>query len=203
MARPSHARERRLEFAPILARAFAELGYRRASTAELAERCGVRENVLYRLWKDKRAMFIAALEYIYSLSESRWRATASAQNGDATTAEKMLEYEATHHGEFGHYRVVFAGLSEADDPVIRKAMQSMYERFAGFIAEQVKSHRAAQRKTPADRNDRFCDPSQAAWALVGLGTILDVAKELKLMTAAQQQRLMLNAGRLLLEGGSR
>ena len=48
--------ERRAEFIPILANAFAELGYRRATTAELARRCDVQENILYRLWPDKRSM---------------------------------------------------------------------------------------------------------------------------------------------------
>ena len=49
MPRPDRSPDRRRELAPVLARAFAELGYRRATTAELAERCGVQEKALYRL----------------------------------------------------------------------------------------------------------------------------------------------------------
>ena len=49
MPRPSKADERRRELLPLVAEAFSELGYRRATTAELAARCGVQENILYRL----------------------------------------------------------------------------------------------------------------------------------------------------------
>ena len=49
MARPSQSPEKIKELLPVVARAFAELGYRRTTTADLARRCGVRENVLYRL----------------------------------------------------------------------------------------------------------------------------------------------------------
>ena len=43
--------QRRRELAPLLARAFAELGYRRATTAELAVRCGVQEKALVEVLK--------------------------------------------------------------------------------------------------------------------------------------------------------
>ena len=72
MPRPNLSNERRLELVPIVARTFAELGYRRTTTAALAERCKVRENILYRLWPDKRAMFVASLDYVYQLSEETW-----------------------------------------------------------------------------------------------------------------------------------
>ncbi len=68
MARPNQADSRRKELMPIVTGAFSELGYRRTTTAELAKRCGVRENILYRLWPDKKAMFVASIEYVYKLS---------------------------------------------------------------------------------------------------------------------------------------
>jgi AcrR family transcriptional regulator len=58
---------------PLVARAFADLGYRRATTAALAKRCGVRENVLYRAWPDKKAMFIASIEFVWQLSMDIWQ----------------------------------------------------------------------------------------------------------------------------------
>lgn len=44
------------ELLPLLAQAFSDLGYRRATTASIARRCEVRENILYRRWNDKAAM---------------------------------------------------------------------------------------------------------------------------------------------------
>ena len=57
MARPNLSDARRRELIGTVATTFAELGYRRTTTANLAERCGVQEAILYRLWPDKRAMF--------------------------------------------------------------------------------------------------------------------------------------------------
>ena len=47
MPRSSRSAERRRELMPHIARAFAELGYRRTTTSELGRRCRVRENILY------------------------------------------------------------------------------------------------------------------------------------------------------------
>ena len=151
MARPNLSAQRRVELAPVLAKTFAELGYRRTTTAELAARCGVGENVLYRLWADKRAMFVAALEYVYELSESTWAELLESSNGAATAAERILDYEAKHHGELGLYRIVFAGLSETEDPEIAAALRRLYGRFHAFVRRHVEGHRAECPAPPRDR----------------------------------------------------
>src|SRR5262245_36518789 len=93
MPRPSQVNEKRRELIPIIARAFVELGYRRASTAELASRCKVRENILYRLWPDKKTMFIAAINYVYELSARIWEGMLK-DRSDTSAAKKLLAYEA-------------------------------------------------------------------------------------------------------------
>ena len=109
------------------------------TTAELAARCDVRENILYRLWPDKRAMFTAAIEYVYELSESTWSELLQDSDGSVDPAELLLDYEAGHQGEFGLYRIVFAGLSETDDPAIADALRGVYRRFHAFVKRQVAS----------------------------------------------------------------
>src|SRR5262249_6236625 len=110
MPRPSQIDTKRRELLPILAQAFAELGYRRATTAELAARCGVQENILYRLFADKRRMFIGAIGFVYDNSMRVWQRLL-AEGGDraAGPARALLDYESKHHGELGLYRIVFAG----------------------------------------------------------------------------------------------
>ena len=179
----------------MLARAFAELGYRRATTAELAERCGVQEKALYRLWPDKRAMFLAALDQVFAESEALWEHLASERGQTGSTAERLLAYEAEHHGEHRLYRIVFAGLSEADDPVIREALGGLYGRFQRLIQGQVERHRRG-RKRAAD-----LDPALSAWAIVGLGTVANIGRELELLKARERSRLMGEAGSRLLGGG--
>lgn len=195
MPRPDQSPQRRLEFVPILAKAFAELGYRRTTTAELAGRCGVRENVLYRLWPDKRAMFIAALDYVYQLSEATWDALLAQASGGASSAERILEYEASHQGEFGLYRIVFAGLSETDDPEIAAALKGLYGRFQAFVEKQVSAHRDG---LPDEEEE--LEPELVAWAILGLGTVANIGRELGLLSAADRARLVSEVGRELLGG---
>lgn len=195
MPRPDRSPERRRELAPALARAFAELGYRRATTAELAERCKVQEKALYRLWPDKRAMFLAALDQVFAESEAVWERLASAQGQKGSTAQRLLAYEADHHGEHGLYRIVFAGLSESDDPEIRRALASLYGRFQRLIQGHVERHRRG-RKRASD-----LDPALVAWAIVGLGTVANIGRELELQGARERARLLGQVGTRLLGDG--
>lgn len=192
MPRPSKIVEKRRELLPIVAKAFADLGYRRTTTAELAERCKVQENILYRLWPDKKAMFIAAIGYVYELSDAIWKRQLAEKDADMTGAEKLLDYEAGHHGEFGHYRIVFAGLSETDDPDIRAALADMYQHYQRFVREQVAGHQSKrQKKSPPEA-------ALIAWALIGMGTVASIGRELGLLNDRQRRRLVSDIGRALL-----
>src|SRR5262249_14663577 len=148
---------------PVVATTFAELGYRRTTTAELARQCGVQENVLYRIWPTKKAMFVDAIGYVLDNSLAIWRKLLDEAGDDAEAAMKLLEYEAAHHGEFGLYRIVFSGLSETDDPDIRTALQRMYRQFHAFLAEILTARNA--------KSGRGEDGKELAWVLVGLGTV--------------------------------
>lgn len=174
---------------PIVAAAFADLGYRRATTAQLARRCGVRENILYRAWPSKKAMFLAAIEYVFDASLSRWKGLLARQDESAPAAQRVLNFESTHHGEFGLYRIVFTGLSETADAEIRSALRRMYQRFHAFIVAQM---RASQASAPP------AELELAAWAFVGVGTISNISRELRLLSAEDRVRLFQQIGGLLL-----
>jgi AcrR family transcriptional regulator len=195
MARPSHIQEKRRELLPIVARAFAELGYRRATTAELARRCGVQENILYRMWPDKKRMFLAAIGYVYDSSVEIWRAVLGDGDAARSAAERLLTYEAEHHGEFGHYRIVFAGLNETDDPDVRKALADMYARYQRFVRRQIATHRQ-DRHSPD-----VADAHLAAWAFIGLGMVANIGRELGLLGDQRRRRLFAHVGQLLLDAG--
>ena len=184
--------ERRRAFAPVLARVFADLGYRRTTTLALATSCGVQETILYRLWPDKPAMFVAALDYVYQSSLRVWSEVVTQAGERVDPAAAILAYEATHHGEFGLYRIVFAGLSESDDPEIRKALRLLYGRFRRFIERQLRLSRSARGSAAVP------DPMLASWAIVGLGTVANIGRELGLMNAEQRARLFREIGPVLL-----
>ncbi len=193
MPRPSQANERRKRLLPIVAKAFAELGYRRTTTAKLAKRCKVRENILYRLWRDKKAMFVASIEYVYALSAETWGRLLAEADDAKPPAERLLKYEAEHHGESGLQRLVFAGLSETNDPAIRKALRTMYRRFHRFIGEQISAYRHQRRA-------RHPEVSLSAWAVIGLGTLASIVGELDLLKRSERRRFMAGVGQLLMEG---
>lgn len=210
MARPSTLETKRREFLPIVAAAFADLGYRRLTSAELAARCGVGENILYRIWPDKLAMFLAALEWVYLDSERTWERLLESESGPLPSQRglhasqrreesaflRLLAYEAAHHGEHGLYRIVFAGLSETDDHRIRDALRELYGRFQAFVRRQLSAHRA-QATASAEGE---LDAEVAAWAIVGLGTVANVGRELGLIGQDRRRTLLYEAGRVLAEG---
>lgn len=196
MGRPSTLEQKRGEFLSILAAAFAEHGYRRLTSAEIAARCGVGENVLYRIWPDKQAMFLAAIEWVYLSSERTWERVLADKSDTKSAFMRLLEYEAHHQGEHGLHRIVFAGLSESDDPRIRRALRDLYARFHEWIRRKVVEHRAG------DEDDRL-DADLVAWAIVGLGTVANVGRELSLIGVEQRRELLWKAGGLLAEGRER
>ncbi len=193
MPRPDRSPEHRRQLLPMLARAFAELGYRRATTSELAARCGVQEKGLYRLWPDKRAMYLAVLEQVFAESETVWAELARTRSKGESAAERLLAHEAVHHGEHRLYRIVFAGLSEIDDPEIREALGGLFGRFQRLIQSQIEQHRGRKRTSALD-------PSLAAWAIVGLGTVANIGRELEIMKARERARLFDDVGGRLVDG---
>ena len=194
MARTNRSEERRAELLPVVASVFAELGYRRTTTAALADRCEVQETTLYRLWKSKKAMFIASIEHVYDVSTAAWDSLLGARDDDLTPAERLLEYEATHHGEYGLYRIVFAGLSESDDDDVRSALQRMYRRYRDFIVRRLAEH-AEQRGVESG-----LPVESAAWGLIGIGMITSTGRELGLLDDGDRSRLWSDVARLLVEG---
>ena len=193
MPRPNRSAEKREALLPVLAEAFATVGYRKATTAELARRCGVQETILYRLWPDKKGMFLAAIDHVFERSLSIWDALLEAR-GKGTGAERILSHEAVHHGEFGLYRVLFTGLDEVDDEEVREHLRTTYRKFQRYVRDRIVEHRAAR------GIEDGVDPDAAAWAILGLGTISSIGREVGLLTTAARRNLLAEVGRTLLEG---
>ena len=170
---------------------FIELGYRRATTAELAQRFGVQETILYRIWPSKKAMFLAAIELVYQQTTQGWKDLD--RDSEGPLIEQILENQARHHGESGLYKIVFAGLSETDDPEIYRALRKMYKKFHVFLCEQISDYRADSRGRSRMDLDELI-----AWAMVGLGAVVDIGQELRLISQKNKQRLIQQVGQRLL-----
>ena len=193
MPRPNQTDEQRKKLLPIVCQVFSELGYRRTTTAALAERCGVRENILYRLWPEKKAMFLAAIDDIFQQRAEMWGRLLADNTAVDRVAERLVRYEAKHQGEFGFYRVVFTALAETDDADIRSALTGMYRRFQQLVKRHVEESRTLEKRPcalPADA---------AAWALIGLATVSNIIRELELLGPRQREQMFAAVARCLVE----
>jgi AcrR family transcriptional regulator len=194
MARPNLSAEKRKQLLPEIARAFSEFGYRRTTTAELARRAKVQENILYRLWPSKKSMFIAAIDCVLGLTVEMWNNSPNCGALEGIAAEQPPNLKPEHHIEFGFYRIVFAGLSESDDPEIRAALRSAYTRFHQLIYKQIRMHRIRQRKEAIPHADL------AAWAFLGVASMAHLCGEFGLLAPNHRLRLLGKMGEILLGG---
>lgn len=191
MARRSQAEAQSKKLLPIVCEIFSELGYRRTTTAELARRCDVRENILYRLWPDKKAMFLAAIDDLFRSRAEVWAQILEDRPAPAQAVERIVEYESQHQGEFGFYRIVFTALTETDDDDIRAALVDMYKRFHQLVCGQVAAGRG-----PGTLESGL-PVEMAAWGLLGLATISNIVRELKLLPPRQRERMFASVARCL------
>ena len=192
MPRPSQIDEQRKKLLPIVCQTFSELGYRRTTTAELAQRCEVRENILYRLWPDKKAMFLAAIDDIFQARAEKWEQILADLPSPESRVERLIAYEAEHQGEFGFYRVIFTALAETDDDEMREALVRMYRQFHKLVSQQI---------TTGHEEDRdHLTVSDAAWGLVGLATISNIIVELNLLGPRQRKQRFASVAQVLVSG---
>ncbi len=194
MPRPSTSDERRRELLPLLAAAFGELGYRRATTAQLAERCKVQEIILYRLWPDKKAMFIAALDYLFQRRMDKWQDEIDKRSADASSIKRLVEMTSHDLGEDGLYRVIFAALNETEDVDVKQALQRLYRRYHARVdSELVRYRKLSGISQPAECGD-------TAWALISLVSFMNISLDLELMDSQERKRLFSTMAYKLING---
>jgi AcrR family transcriptional regulator len=192
MSRPSTAEKRKKELLPLIAAAFSELGYRRATTAEIAARCSVQETILYRIWDDKKAMFLASIDYLfqYRLEHVREVLDQVPPGEDALSA--LTENVASSLGEMGLYRIIFAALGELHDTEIRQALGELYRHNHRLVVKLLANRQDGR------THDRLKD-QETAWAVLGMATIMNITTELELLGPRQRKAAFTQVAGALLE----
>jgi len=175
--------ERKPDFLPLIADAFVDKGYRRTTTAELAARCAVRENELYRIWPNKKAMFLESIGYVFDVSARQW-AEGIDTDSPLTAAEQLIHSQSRKRGDTRLHRIVFSGLSEVDDPEIRNALKQLYLKFHEVLAGYVRDHRQ-RRNIHSPLSD-----DATAWVMIGLGSIFDIQHDLGQGTMKQRREVL-------------
>ncbi|MDG2013720.1 MAG: TetR/AcrR family transcriptional regulator [Pirellulaceae bacterium] len=172
---------RKPDFLPLIADVFAECGYRRATTATLAKRCGVRENELYRIWPNKKSMFLDAIGFIFESVASSW-AESIEQKTDITAAQQLIDSQLHHRGDSRLHRIIFSGLNEVDDPDICRALRDLYLNFHKMISDYVRKHRQQHQLQSSLSDDTI------SWMMIGIGSIFDIQQELGQGTLDQRRK---------------
>jgi hypothetical protein len=135
-------------------------------------------------------MFLAALDHLFEKRAASWRRVLRDARSGESPVELLIEHESRNVGRGGLYRIVFAGLHEARDPDVRQALRDLYRRYHRLIADEL---RKGSGRPEAEADD-------AAWALIGLVTVLNVQRELDLVPAAVRQRLFRRMAHLVVDG---
>ena len=183
MSRKSTKDKRREELLPQIADAFAELGYRKATTSQIASRCGVQETILYRLWDDKKSMFLKSIEYLFDFRMKRIRSVLAKVPEGEDHLSYLIEDVASTLGKHGLQRVIYAALGEIADPEISGELQKMYRHNYELILKLL------HQSTAADGPPSPAKVEDTAWATIGLVTILDLSSTLELLGPRQRSQV--------------
>ena len=191
MGRPNLLKQRKPELLPLVSKTFAEYGYAGTTTSAIAQNCNLPENVLFRLWPNKKAMFIDAVDFIYENNVRIWTEVLAALPKGTGPLEFLLDYESKHIGELGNFRIVFAGLGNSDDPDLKFAVRNLYHKFHKFLVGLFSKY------VKTKQGDLSVD--SLAWGFIGLGTVINIANDTGLLGPRNRKVVFAEVGRALLQ----
>lgn len=166
---------------------FGRLGYRNATTSELARTAGISEALLYQHFSSKQALLIACVETLgEEIHEGLYRLLIEGEGAEDPTAtfqnlyQRLLRF-LTRRPEISRFSLVI--LAELEDSEIRDAVREVIERNVGLL------RRALERgqRTGAIRGDQ--DPELIAWFLVGMYQLFGLLQRLDLTGRVREDAL--------------
>lgn len=153
---------------------FGRLGFRNATTSELARAAGVSEALLYQHFPSKQSLLVACIERIGDEFYSALEALLAAGKDDPARTfvgiVARLERFVAARPEIQRLSLVI--LAELEDDEIRTATRAMLERNVDLLARAIR--RGQQRGVL--RGDQH--PEGLAWLLVGLYQLFGIMQRL-------------------------
>lgn len=156
--------KRREQLLDCAAALFAQSGYARATTAELAKAAGVTEPIIYRHFESKRDLFVALVDRAAERTIHQWDEQLSSAKDPAERLRRLLSGNpmVSLRGR-ATYRVILQAITEVDDPKIRDAVRKHIADLHAFVTREVKRAQEENKVT-----ERF-SPEIVAWALIHVG----------------------------------
>ncbi len=125
---------------------FATLGLHGASTVTIAERAGISQPYVLRLFGTKKALFLACVERVVDQIMTRWKnALAMMDAGDPPELKLRtlgMEYVGLVR-EIHGLRLVLQSFGSAEDPEIRETVHRSLRAMTGWLMEATGATRQA------------------------------------------------------------
>lgn len=140
------AGERREDVLAVAIVEFATLGLHGASTVTIAERAGISQPYVLRLFGTKQALFLACVERVVAQIMDRWRGALATMDPDAPPDVKLRILGAQYAElvrEVHGLRLVLQSFSSAEDPEIRAAVHRSLKTMTGWLMESTGASRPA------------------------------------------------------------
>lgn len=158
------AAQRREQLLDSAAKLFAEHGYARATTAQLAKAAGVTEPIIYRHFKSKRDLFVALIKRTGKRTLDQWKEDLVGATDPADRLRRLIGdnpmVSATGRTE---YRVFLQAISEVEDDKIQEAINEHISRVHAFLATELERAQKAHRVT-----NKF-SAEVLAWLMINIG----------------------------------
>lgn len=157
---------------------FAQASYREASTAAIAAELGVSEPTLFRHFRSKRDLYLAAIDRSAEILRGHWEAIAARA---ATPLEALAEmgrwYFAELQSDSRHLRLRFRSCSETADPEVARRVREQFR----IVFELVHRLYESARTSGAIASDT--DTRAHTWLFMAIGALLDVTQIIGLRDA--------------------
>lgn len=158
------AAARREQLLDCAADLFAEQGYARATTAQLAKSAGVTEPIIYRHFKSKRDLFVALIERTGRRTLEQWERDLKGATEPADRLRRLIGDNPMVSDEGRDaYRVFLQAISEVDDEKIQQAISRHIGSVHEFLTAELRKAQDAHRVTAK------YTPEMLAWLMINIG----------------------------------
>ena len=138
------AAERREDVLEAAREVFAEHGLSGASTDEIARRAGISQPYLFRLFRTKKELFLAAVERCFSETRDTFEQAAEGKTGDEALTAMGKAYGELIRSNPNRLRAQMQTYAACEDPDVRRVARrgfgelvDVVERASGADAETV------------------------------------------------------------------
>ena len=138
------AEERREDVLQAAREVFAQHGLSGASTDEIARRAGISQPYLFRLFRTKKELFLAAVERCFSETRDTFEQAAEGKTGDEALTAMGKAYGELIRSNPNRLRAQMQTYAACEDPDVRRVARrgfgelvDVVERTSGADAETV------------------------------------------------------------------